>query len=273
MKFNIKKFVKYLKWCKQGGYTQVDLAYITYPKILEGRRAIISGGSDGIGLAIAKKMLECGAEVVITGRNEQKLERAKQILASDKLHTIQWDVRDFNNMQSKLLEAKRLLGGRIDTFVNNAGVVAPLPDSDDYLGDVMDTNVKAVYLLCDLVGADMKTNNGSDGGKIINISSLNGFQKEAHPYHISKRAVNAITEGFAKRFAPYNIIVNGIAPGYCNSNCNKIASGDNMYYDEHLNHRIVTPEEIAEIAVFLCSNAANGIIGQTILCDGGASLR
>ena len=118
----------------------------------------------------------------------------------------------------------------------------------------------------------MHQKNGVNGGKIINISSICAFQANVDPYFMSKRAVNAITEGFAKKYAPYNIIVNGIAPGYCDSSINKINAEVNAYREEPANNRITTPYEIAELALFLCGGASNGIIGQTIVCDGGALL-
>lgn len=136
----------------------------------------------------------------------------------------------------------------------------------------MSTNIKGVYYMCKYCAEMMKNENGINGGKIINISSINSYQASTHPYYISKRAVNSITEGFAKQYAPYNIIVNAIAPGYCDSNINKQDANKNAYYPSTANGRITLPSEIAEIAVFLCSGAANGIIGQTIVCDGGSLL-
>lgn len=85
--------------------------------------------------------------------------------------------------------------------------------------------------------------------------------------------MNSITEGFAKQYAPYNIVVNAIAPGYCNSNFNKVNSAENVYREEPATKRIIFPEEIADLATFLVSDAANGIVGQTILCDGGSLLK
>lgn len=93
-----------------------------------------------------------------------------------------------------------------------------------------------------------------------------------HPYYISKRGLNAVTEGFAKKYAPYNVIVNGIAPGYCDSSINKQDASLNAYWQDAANRRITTPQDIAELAMFLCCGAANGIIGQTIVCDGGELL-
>lgn len=267
----VLRFFKYLKWCKQGGYTQLTLSQILYPEILKGKKVIITGGSEGIGLAMAKKFVDVGAEVLITGRKIDKLKSALDSVGSGHLHIMQWDVCDTQNMDSYLSQAKILLGG-VDILVNNAAFLAHYDPSEDFLDRTIQTNIKSVYMMCQKVADLLVRENGAKGGKIINVSSINSLQADIHPYYMSKRAVNAITEAFAKKYAPLNIIVNGIAPGYCNSSINKIDSSSNAYYEGHANKRIITPNEIAELAVFLCSDASNGIIGQTIVCDGGALL-
>lgn len=265
------KFFKYLKWCNQGGYTQILLSRIQYPEIFKGKRILITGGSDGIGLAIAKKFVESGGNVMITGRNVVKLQEAKVAVGSDRLHSLQWDVTDIKNMDSYLRDSIEILEG-LDVLINNAAFLSYYNSSEEYFDRTINTNVKAVYYLCQKVGEIMHKNNGVLGGKILNISSINAFQANTHPYFISKRAVNAITEGFAKKYAPYNIIVNAIAPGYCDSSINRVNAQNNAYREEAVNKRITIPDEIAELAIFLCSGAANGIVGQTILCDGGTLL-
>lgn len=267
----LSKFFKYIKWCNQGGYTQILLSKIQYPEILKGKRILITGGSDGIGLAMAKKFIEVGATVMITGRNIDKLQDAKLAVGSDRLYFFQWDVTDIEHMDCYLSDSIEILGG-LDVLINNAAFLAHYQSSEEYFNRTINTNVKAVYFLCQKVGGIMHKHNGVLGGKIINISSSNAFQANMHPYFISKRAVNAITEGFAKKYAPYNIIVNAIAPGYCDSSINKVNAQNNAYREDAVNKRITTPDEIAELAIFLCSGAANGIVGQTILCDGGTLL-
>ena len=96
------------------------------------------------------------------------------------------------------------------------------------------------------------------GGKILNISSINSFQCDTNPYHISKAGLNTLTRG--------------LAPGYCASSINYMDISKNAYCEKAKNKRITTPEEIAELALFLCSDAANGIGGQIIVCDGGSLL-
>lgn len=270
MKSSIYKFIKYLRWCFSGGYTEVNLSTIVYPEILKDKRVLITGGSEGIGYAIAKKFSDAGAKVVITGRNIDKLHNAVN-LSGGRLNQIKWDVSDVNKIDENLKKVQNIIGG-IDILVNNAAYITNERPTLSVFEQTMATNVKSVYLLCSKVCEQMRIENGIYGGHVINISSINAYQSGTHPYFISKRALNAITEGFAKEYTPYNIIVNGIAPGYCNSSINKQEIEKNAYRDEHLNKRITLPEEIAEIALFLCSGAANGIVGQTIACEGGALL-
>lgn len=132
--------------------------------------------------------------------------------------------------------------------------------------------MKAVFFMCKKAVSYFMQINGSKGGKILNISSLSAQQSSTDPYYISKTGVDAITRGFAKKYASNNIIVNAIAPGYCASSVNYMDISKNAYCSENANKRIIIPEEIAELAIFMLSDAANGIIGQTILCDGGALL-
>ena len=93
-----------------------------------------------------------------------------------------------------------------------------------------------------------------------------------HPYYISKWGLNGLTKGFAKEYASKNIIVNAIAPGYCASSINYQDIEENAYSGKNLIHRIITPTDIAELATFLLSDAANAIVGQIITIDGGTTL-
>lgn len=270
--FYISRFFKYLRWCTRGGYTQVNLSQIQYPEILNGKKIIITGGSDGLGLAMAKKFITAGAEVLITGRKQEKLQSASSAIGSNRLHTLQWDVSDVKNIDKHLQEAIGLLGG-VNILINNAAFVSNSNNySEVHFDKTIVTNVKAVYFLCHEVAEFMKSHNGQSGGKILNISSVSSYESSTNPYFLSKTAVNAITTGFAKAYAPYNIIVNAIAPGYCNSSINKTNAQENAYREEPANKRIIFPEEIADLATFLVCDASNGIVGQTILCDGGSML-
>ncbi len=134
-----------------------------------------------------------------------------------------------------------------------------------------DLNVNSLLFVGEAVCKYFKDNRIN--GKMINISSLSSIQADTHPYFISKRAVNAITEGLAKKYIPYAINVNGIAPGYLPSGINFTNVEKNSFREDSLAKRYVRLEEIAELVLFMVSGRGNSIVGQTIFCDGGDTLR
>ena len=265
----MKALRDYLKY--DGKITHLTMSQINYGGVLKGKRIVVTGGGSGIGLAMARKFVSEGADVVITGRNKEKLEQAKTSINDTHLHILQWDVSDMSVLSGKIKECADMMGG-IDIFVNNAAFVERKQTGEAFYDKTMETNLKAVYFICKEVVNHMIACNGEKGGKIINISSLNGHMSSTHPYFISKWGVNALTKGYAKEYAGNNIIVNAIAPGICSSSINYQDVNENAYSDGTLINRIVLPEDIAEVACFLCSDAANCIVGQIITVDGGFTL-
>lgn len=261
---------KYIR--TNGKVVQLTISQVNYSNILYGKKIIITGGSEGIGLSMAKKFVSEGANVLITGRDELKLKKAEQTISSSNLHTLSWDVADVGAIQSKLKQAIDVLGG-LDFFVNNAAFIAHYQTDEDFYDKTMVTNLKAPYFISQQVICYFLEHNKNKTSKIINISSLNAFQNSDHPYYLSKSALTTLTKGLARKYADKDIIINAIAPGICASSINAQDVRENAWSDASLNHRIVVPEEIAEIACFLLSDAANGIIGQTIVCDGGRLLK
>lgn len=268
-----RKWAAFAAWMKNDGkITKLTVGQVSYPDSLAGKRVIVTGGSDGIGLAIARKMLESGASVLITGRDAEKLSRRKAELASEKLFVYPWDVSEIAAIPEKLEGALALLGG-CDIFVNNAGYLAKYQPDEAFFDRTLDTNLKAVHYIClDLIDYWLK-NRCDIPRKIINIDSMNAYQGGTHPYYYSKRALLSLTEGLALKYAGDNILVNGVAPGITASSINYQDVVENAYNDRNLIHRVILPEEIAEIVHFLATDAANGIVGQTIICDGGRTLR
>ena len=265
----IEALRKYLKY--NGKITNLNLSQINHGGILRGKRIVVTGGGSGIGLAMAKKFLSEGADVVITGRNLQKLKQAKSSINNPNLHVLQWDVAKTCEISDKLQEAIKLLCG-LDAFVNNAAFLEHIQTDEEFYDKTLDTNLKAVYFICQKVVEVMIASNGDKGGKILNISSINGQMSSIHPYYISNWGLNGLTKGFAKIYAPKNIIVNAIAPGYCSSSINKQNIEENAYSPKNPLRRIIIPEDIAELAAFLLSDAANAIVGQIIAVDGGTTL-
>ena len=257
---------------KTGGkITRLELSQTQYGGILSSEKILITGGSSGIGLAMAKKFASEGADVIITGRDESKLKQAVAEIQGNQVDYIVWDVSDLDVLKEKMSEAVSELGG-LTCVVNNAAFIDHKHTDLAFYDKTMDTNLRAVFFICQETVEVFKRLNKDSGGKILNISSLNSTMSSTHPYYISKWGLNGLTRGFAKENAGNNIIVNAIAPGYCASSINYQDVEKNAFDERSRIKRIITPEDIAELATFLLSKAANGIVGQVITCDGGATL-
>ncbi|WP_282038259.1 SDR family NAD(P)-dependent oxidoreductase [Saccharicrinis aurantiacus] len=260
------------KFLKDGGHTTVNIAQISNGEILNGKRVLITGASSGIGLCIAKKCISEGANVLITGRNEEKLEKAVSEINSDNLSYLKWDISDINIINSKIEIATQLLGGNIDILVNNAGVLSPIifPNVTEEIWDqTYSTNSKGLYFLtqhiCKLWLLQEDRNK-----KVINISSSGGFVGATYPYRMTKWDINGLTLGLGRKLASKGIIVNGIAPGRIATKMQRCKNPkENIYDSTSFMQRYGLPEEIAELALFLISDSSNFITGQTIQCDGG----
>ena len=237
---------------------------------LEGRTAVVTGASRGIGRAIAEAMVEAGADVVGLGR------RWDLGLARVNFRTLTADLRDDAQLRAAVGEAGALLG-RFDILVNAAGVTDRTVDSNvtaQMWDDVFAVNVRAPFLLSQLVAARMLA--GEGGGVILNLASLAAQTVTGAPtvYASSKAAVVQMTRVLAVRWAPA-IRVNAIGPGYVRTDLNSTwlgQPGNERYVLEHTPlKRLGQVGDIASAAVFLVSPAASFITGQHVLVDGGWS--
>ena len=263
---------------KYGGYSTVNISNINYGEILKGKRVLITGGSSGIGLSIAKKCLQEGATVIITGRTENKLEQIKNEINNPLLKILEWDISQISQIEEKLQKAKLLLDGEIDILVNNAGIVNGItfPDVAEEIWDkIYATNSKGLFFLTQAVCGQWMKEKKRMHKKVINISSQGGFVGATYPYRMTKWDIAGLTQGLGIKLAPYGIIVNGIAPGLTATNAVSyfLKQKENVYCPQNPIERFALPEEIAELSVFLMSDAVNFIVGQTIVCDGGYSLK
>ena len=265
----IKNLIKYIN-C--GGVVYVNISQINYDGILKGKNILVTGGSSGIGYAIARKCVNEGARVVITGRNKDKLDAIREKFHSNNLFVLEWDVSNSKLSKEKTEEVARILGG-LDIVFNNAGIYtakAFLEIKEEDWDDVLDTNAKGLFFVCQAV-SEYFIKKGKCG-KIINIASNRGILGDYGPYGMSKWGVVGLTKGLGRDLISDGIIVNGIAPGITATDINGIKVEENAFSSEPRNKRIGLPEEIAELALFLASDAANNIVGQVIVCDGGTSL-
>ena len=239
---------------------------------LEHKRGIITGGSKGIGFAIAKKCISEGAEVVITGRNPEDLAAARAQLG-EKCRTLAWDVSEIGSHRDRLLECCRLLGDQpIDFLVNNAGVSFHEGTIRDVTPEGFEqqfrTNLEGPYFLTQAFIERQRETKKPDSS-ILFVSSERGLMGDDIPYGLTKAAVNSLVKGLARRLLDEHIRVNGVAPGVTVSNMVHAGDPDKLYRSKSVGKRFFLPEEVAEVACFLLSDRAGCITGEIVACDQG----
>ncbi len=261
------------------GVTRIGKEGILNPHLfdLTGEVAIVTGGNSGIGKGIAAGLAGAGCSIVIASRNLEKSGAAAQELEQDfgvKTLCIQLDVKDPESIERMPDQVMGELG-RIDILVNNAGMnVRKLPQdfSVDEWDRIIDTNLRSVFLCSQAVHPVMK----ETGGKIINIGSLTSIvgSGRTSPYAASKAGVLQLTRSLAVAWAPDNIQVNAILPGYISTPLTVQARRDFPGLDRHVLERTPagrwgTPEDFAGPAVFLASKASDFVTGDFLVVDGG----
>ena len=246
---------------------------------MEGRVAIITGGSKGLGLMMAEGLAEAGADLVMCARNLEECQHAAQSIATIGVQcvAIRCDVVNPQEVGAMVEEALSRFG-RIDVLINNAGYAweEPLENvSIEKWNHTMAVNATGTFLCSQAVGRQMIRRGG---GKIINIVSIAGMASidpalaDSVPYSASKGAVVAMTRDLARKWSRYNINVNAIAPGYFTTRMSRYLVEHR--HDQMMNtipmKRLGEKDDIKGVAVFLASPAANYITGQVIGVDGGA---
>ncbi len=239
--------------------------------------ALITGGGSGIGLGIARQFLHSGAKVVITGRNPEKLQEARNELG-EKCFVIQNDVTDKNSHQALVRQIENEIGP-IDVLVNNAGMhskVSSLEAEDDAFQEVIDINLNSVFALSREV---LKKMVPRGRGSVINISSMSALYglPQIAAYSSSKTALLGLTRALASEFSYSGVRINSIAPGFIESDMlNKVMEKDPERKQKVMGRtpmrRLGTPDEIGHAAVFLASDASKFITGVCLPVDGGNSI-
>ncbi len=241
---------------------------------LTGRRALVTGSSQGIGLALAQGLADAGATVVLNGRNAERLAAAEAGIPGAEV--LAFDVTDHEAARAAVdgFEAEH---GAIDILVNNAGLQhrSPLEDFPaDAFETLMRTNVSSVFNVGQACARHMIRRGR---GKIINIASVNAFlaRTSIAPYTATKGAVVNLTKGMATDWAKYGLNCNAIAPGYIQTAMNSA-----LWQDEAFNGWLTarTPaqrwgrlEELNGACIFLASDASSFVNGTVITVDGGMS--
>ncbi len=246
---------------------------------LDGRVALVTGAYRGLGFAIARGLAEAGATVVLNGRKPDELKRAAATLVAEglKVDVEAFDVVDRDAIHAGI-NAVIARHGAIDILVNNAGIQrrGPLQDfSAKDWDDIIATNLTAPFVVSQAVLPGMIARKH---GKIVHIASLMSelARPSVVPYTAAKGGVRQLTRGMAVELAPHNIQVNAIAPGYFATEMNR-ALIDNAEFNAWVCKRTPAgrwgdPHELAGLAVFLASPAANYMTGQLVVMDGGMSV-
>lgn len=267
LKRNIKRVIQLFK--------QKEIVAVEVPvdsqKLLKGKVALISGGSGGIGFAIAKAFLQSGCKVIISGTNSQKLrERCLQL---EEYGDVKSFVIDFMDTLAFSQNIKNMvdLFGRIDIFVNSAGVHTEnlnfwelTPQEYDR---VMNINLRAPYFASIEMAKYWKSENIP--GNILLISSSRGSEPAWSPYGISKWGLNGMVKGLAQLLLDDDIIVNGIAPGSTATPLLGKKEGDSVFTKDNKLGRMVLPDEIGIYATLLTASSGQMLTGEIIHISGG----
>ncbi len=243
---------------------------------LEGKTAVVIGGTSGIGRAIAHGLAEAGADVVPTSRRLEQVEATAAEIESRGRKTLRVnsDVSDRSSLDSLLAESVKAFG-KVDILVNSAGRTkrAPTLDfSDEDWNAIMETNLSGTLRACQVFGKHMLERNY---GRIINIASLSTFVAlyEVAAYSASKAAVASLTKSLAVEWASHGVCVNAIAPGVFRTALNQKLLDETERGREFLLRtpmkRFGKVEELAGAAVFLASDAASFVTGEILVVDGG----
>ncbi len=250
---------------------------------LDGKTAIVTGGSRGLGQYMAEGLSDAGANVVVCSRNKEACEEVAREIEGrgGKALAVACDVTDPEDVNNVVSETEDAFG-TIDVLVNNSGATwgaPPLEMPLDKFDLVVQVNVRGTFLMSQAVGKKMVERGG--GGRIINISSVAGIvggnpdYMQTVGYNSSKGAVISMTRDLATSFAEHGINVNALAPGWFPT---EMSGGlieqfeDRMLEDIPL-RRFGNPQDIRGAVVFLASPAANYVTGQTIVVDGGQTAR
>ena len=248
---------------------------------IEGKTAVVTGGSRGIGFMIAKGFVDAGARVYISSRKADACEEAVAELSKNgEAFAIPADLSTVEGTET-LANGVQERESQVDILVNNAGAAWGVP-IDEYpesgWDKTMDTNVKGVFFLTKaMLPLLRKAGSPEDPARVINISSIEAYKVplwENYAYPASKAAVAQLTKHLAKQLAPEHITVNALAPGLFPSRMTKFVFDNEAIAEEVKNHiplgRPGGPDDMAGPAIFLASRAGAWLTGSIIVVDGGA---
>ena len=239
---------------------------------LQGQVALVTGGSRGIGLAIAEELASAGARVAVVARDEARAQAAAQGLAGEGHRGYSCDVADPGACNALVKQVEAELGA-VDVLVNNAGVTRDnllMRIKDEDWDAVLDTNLRGAFNLMRAVSRGMMKKRA---GRIVNVSSVVGVMGNAGQanYAASKAGLIGLTKAVAKELASRGVLVNAVAPGYIETDMTNDLAGaarDALMGQIALG-RLGSPKDIAPVVRFLAGPGAGYMTGQVLVVDGG----
>lgn len=267
----MKRYLKHISLKKE----KVDNP-VLYGSLLDERAALVTGGTSGIGLAIAEAFARNGAAVAITGRSQERIDFAIQKIRS-KIEgarivglVLDNSTSDEAAFARALDEAESALGCPLDALVNNAGVIAggSVPNTEMVGFDLtVATNLRGPFFLSQVFARRLIEARRT--GNILNVCSSSSLRPAISPYTVSKWGLRGLTMGLAKSLIPHGIVVNGIAPGPTATPMLMADGDDNLVHPGVPAGRYATAEEIANMSVVLVSDLSRMVVGDIVYMTGG----
>ena len=272
----IKRAFKKVIYALKPSYVKVTVSTIQSGSTLNGKKIVITGGSRGIGRAMAEKFIAEGATVLITGRNSENLDRAVKSINSPRLMGSIYDVDDIEGIPSFIDSCFRELG-TIDVLVSNAGISLHEGSIFNVTSDGFDktiiTNLKSHYFMAKEFLRNKVER--SEEGVLLFVTSKDGSVCNETPYGLTKAGMNSLVGGLSSAYYKRGLRINAVAPGVTLTDMTSFYSKKmfgNMYEANQAGRNFL-PEEVAEVACFMISDASKCISGQIIFTDGGDHIK
>ena len=251
--------------------TTVEIHVMESQNLLQGRNIIVTGGGRGIGYYVAKKSIDEGANVLITGRNEKTLKEAVDKLGEHAQYVVS-DVSKVKEIDSFLDKAKKCFhGNKIDSLVSNAGISLHEGNfhnvTEEYWDIQMDTNLKGNYFLVKKFVEYLEQQEDKKGNIVV-ITSERAKRPDDIPYGLTKVATSSFVQAIAHKVIAEGIRINGVGPGVTTSDMTGILR-ENIHAEWQVGKRCFVQEEIAEVVNFLLADTSACISGEIITCNQG----
>lgn len=272
----LRKSIKKILYTIKPTYVKVNVMQIQSGQILKGKNIVITGGSRGIGRAMAEKFLEEGAKVLITGRNQEHLKEAMESINNPSLITKVFNSENINAVPEFNEYCFRQMG-TVDVLVSNAGISLHegniLNVTSEGFDRTITTNLKSHYFISKAF-LERKIKESREG-VLLFITSKDGYVCNETPYGRTKASVNSLVGGLSTAYYRHGIRVNAIAPGVTITDMTAVYAkhADGNMHASNYAGRNFLPEEVAEVACFMVSDASKCISGQIIFTDGGDHIK